>query len=134
MSFLGVYDDGKRDKCEFEGWTNIHNDFDYEANCFDVCPRECNSIKYEYEPQDLAGVAAVGDNVIPLTNSSFSLCIYFEDLRYTLITQKPKTTWADLISKIGGLLGLFVGVRLLSLMDIFQFVLELGQLVLIKRG
>jgi hypothetical protein len=57
----------------------------------------------------------------------------FKDLRYTRISQKPKTTWADLVSKIGGLLGLFVGVRLLSLMDICQFILELGQLLLARK-
>lgn len=126
--FSGVYDTDNLYKCNYENWTNLHNDFDYDTNCFEHCPRECDSIKYEYEPQDLGGVAAVGDHVIPLSNSSFSICIYFQDLKYTEISQKPKTTWSDLISKIGGTLGLFIGVRLLSLMEIFQFVIEIGKM------
>ncbi len=132
-NYEGVYDSSNTNLCNYANWTNLHNDFDYESKCYEHCPRECDSIRYQYEAQDLAGVAAVGDLVIPLNSSSFALCIYFQDLKYTLISQKPKTTWSDLISKIGGTLGLFVGIRLLSLIEIVQFFIEIGT-ILTKRS
>ena len=42
-----------------------------------------------------------------------SLYIYFDDLEYTLVSQRPKTELIDLIANVGGLLGLFTGFTFL---------------------
>jgi hypothetical protein len=41
--------------------------------------------------------------------------IYFENHQYTVISQQPQFSVADLVSNIGVLFGLFVGFSLLSL-------------------
>lgn len=50
--------------------------------------------------------------------------IYYKDLKYSKVTQIPKTQFPDLVAQIGGTLGLFIGFRLLSFIDILQFFLE----------
>ena len=46
------------------------------------------------------------------------LNINYRDLQYTLVEESQKTTWLDLISNIGGTLGLFTGFSFLSLGDV----------------
>ena len=55
----------------------------------------------------------------------FSIRIYYQDLSYNLITQKPKQKLFDLISMIGGTFGLFIGVSFLSLPEIIILLFEI---------
>jgi len=59
-----------------------------------------------------------------LKKSVYMVSIYFEDLKYTLISQQAKTNLMDLVSSIGGSLGLFMGASFLSLIDIIQIIFE----------
>ena len=51
--------------------------------------------------------------------------VYYDDLKYTLITQQPKTLLVDLVPNIGGILGLFVGTSFLSFVEIIELIIEL---------
>ncbi len=56
---------------------------------------------------------------------SLSLIIYFEDLKYSLISQQPKIELFGLISNLGGILGLFIGFSFISLLEIIEILAEL---------
>lgn len=58
--------------------------------------------------------------------SLLALNVYFDDLKYTLISESPKTSIFDLIANIGSALGLFIGISLLSFFEILEYILELG--------
>jgi len=59
--------------------------------------------------------------------------IYFENHQYTVISQQPQFSVADLVSNIGVLFGLFMGFSLLSLVDLLEMMLEIT-LVLFKKN
>jgi hypothetical protein len=61
------------------------------------------------------------------------LFVYYRKLEYTLISQEPKTETFDFISNIGGILGLFLGVSFLSFIEIFEIVLEIFFIFIIKK-
>ena len=63
-------------------------------------------------------------NLDDLKKSVYMVSIYFEDLKYTMISQQAKTNVMDLVSSIGGSLGLFMGASFLSLIDIIQIIFE----------
>ena len=46
-------------------------------------------------------------------------------MRYTVIRQDPKLQPVDLISNIGGLLGLFLGMSFLSFLELVEIVNEI---------
>ena len=50
---------------------------------------------------------------------SLSFNVYYSDLSYTILTESPKTSIADLFSQIGGGLGLFVSF---SVFTLFEFI------------
>jgi len=78
--------------------------------CEKQCPMECDSISYSLTIQG---------NYLFLDGLSH-VYIYFPDFYYTSITEQPKTTFDQLISNIGGLLGLFIGGSLMSFFEIFE--------------
>ena len=49
---------------------------------------------------------------------------FYADLEYTYINQLPKMDFFDLISNIGGNLGLFIGISFLSFAEIIEFIIE----------
>jgi hypothetical protein len=60
-----------------------------------------------------------------LTNTTFRLFVYYKELKYSKVTQIPKTQFPDLVAQMGGTLGLFIGFRILSFIEIFQFIVEM---------
>lgn len=105
--------------------------------CSDYCPLECDSISYSIE---------LNSEKLPvsgLINNSFSymklfknyenvqknfisiIAFYQPNLKYFHIKEKPSIETVDLVSQIGGTLGLFLGLSFLSLVEIIEFLIEL---------
>jgi len=57
-------------------------------------------------------------------NREFQLRIFYKSLKYTSLTQYPKMVDFDLISNIGGILGLFIGCSFASFFEVFEIVIE----------
>ena len=83
--------------------------------CEKLCPRQCESTSFRIKS---SGVQERGINA---TQFVFS----FGDFSSLNITQIPKTELFDLVSNIGGILSLFIGVTFLSLFEIFEFLIEI---------
>jgi hypothetical protein len=50
--------------------------------------------------------------------------INYQDMMQTFITEYPKTSPTDLVSSLGGILGLFMGLSFLSFIEIFDFAIQ----------
>ena len=91
--------------------------------CSKYCPLECDFEQYE------AFLSFhMSENMSK--NETLKFKIYFKDLTYILISQEPKIELFDLISGIGGLLGLFLGVSFLSFIEIFEIIFEVIYLLI----
>lgn len=119
------------------------------TKCFDYCPFECKSVTYEISMSygDYPSWNYFTDLVvrnkkvwnIEIENMTFfnlyrtsvaSIFVYFDDLKYTDISNSPTMLLPDLIANIGGTIGLFVGVSILS----FAEFIELGvNIIMILR-
>ncbi len=91
--------------------------------CEKQCPMECDSISYSL---------SVHTNSINLNGNS-RVYIYYHDFYYTSITEQPKTTFDQLISNIGGLLGLFIGGSLMSFFEIFELLISILVIIFKSR-
>ena len=63
---------------------------------------------------------------------SQSVRVSFSDLSFIQISQNPKMTGFSLISSVGGTLGLFIGIRFLSLVEVLEYVSEVY--LVVRRG
>jgi hypothetical protein len=104
--------------------------------CQDYCPLECDSFYYEINTY----AQLINSNGNITANASFnyvdfktyenvskrfySINVYYEDLKYTLISQKPKIELFGLVSNIGGTFSLFLGLSLGSFLELFELLIE----------
>ena len=106
-----------------------------------TCPKECTTTEfqitlsqnsypskneYDYLKRNSKLMSKFSNaSLNDLKQSVYMVSIYFEDLKYTLISQQAKTNLMDLVSSIGGSLGLFLGASFLSLIDIIQILIQI---------
>ena len=111
-----------------------------DSSFTDYCPMECSSTKYDLtvsstlfpSPENSAMIAndTRTKERYQYTNKTLTaesvrenyvwLNIYFDDLQYTLISESPQQTDLDLMSNVGGTLGLYLGVSFLSFVELFE--------------
>jgi hypothetical protein len=88
--------------------------------CSEYCPLECDSLKYEitHDFMPLPSFGQISDGFYlnkfnsyeNISKTFFGINVYYEELKYTLITQHPKMQLFGLISSIGGVFSLFLGI------------------------
>ena len=111
------------------------DDFNKLDICENYCPLECDSYTYDIREsvQPILGSGDLSPNFLypefltfkNFTRTFFSINVYFEDLKYTLITQQSKYEIFDLISNIGGIIGLLLGFSFISFLEIFEVIAEI---------
>lgn len=117
-----------------------------------MCPSECQSISYlistsqsdypsysEYlnllKNKQLVDLFPNGDatTIAEFKQSLYTLYVSFDDLKYMHISEQPKVALWDLISNVGGLFGLFLGLSFLSFIDFIQVLLEILLIMFEKK-
>ena len=122
----------KREKCINE----FMNDFNKLDLCTDFCPLECDSFRYEIN-QIIKPLLATGNcrgcsNIYGLdfetyenlAKKYFSFAVYYEELKYTLISQQPRINLFDLIFNIGNILNLFLSFSFITTLEVFEVFAE----------
>jgi len=123
--------------CVAEYLSNFRKKLHHEK-CAEYCPLECDSISYSISSY-LETVPANGNvtakrkneyglerfDTYEQVNKNFAhLAVYYNQFKYKLVTQDPKTETFNFIAYIGGTLGLFLGISFLSFIEIFEILLE----------
>ncbi|CAF0969119.1 unnamed protein product [Brachionus calyciflorus] len=105
--------------------------------CQPQCPLECNSMNYkihysfndflnEKNNEDLNDFYNfTGPNRRQMKKDLVSLYFYYETLSYEEITEKESVDLVGLLSNIGGIAGLFLGISFLSLVEIIEIAFKI---------
>jgi hypothetical protein len=121
------------------------SNFKTAEQCSQFCPLECNSYSFQVTPFvrpiiDTGNISL--DSPFPYPNfgtyenvskTFFSIKVYYENLKYTLIDQHPKTELFALIAEIGGIMGVFLGFSIISVIELFELFYELFHVYLINN-
>jgi hypothetical protein len=118
------------------------------------CPLECETVNYNlsvtsqaYPSQNYYGGLLNNESNRNLSlkylnqtlsynimkDYSLSFNVYFSENRYTILTESPKTSIADLFSQIGGGLGLFVSFSVFTLFEFIEIFILVIYGLLAKR-
>jgi len=117
--------------------------YDKVKNCDHLCPLECESTKYKIsesifsnadfsdsEQYNSDEITSIEKKLNITTNSAkelnkniLQLHVNFDSLKYTKISQTPKTTLSALISNLGGSTGLFLDLSFMSACRAIEFFL-----------
>jgi hypothetical protein len=122
--------------------------------CSQFCPLECNSVSYKTttsvslfpsEPygnyllgqsqfsEKVKKLIAKNSTINDLQKKLIAFNVYYEEHKYTIVTELPKLYTIDLIGNIGGLLGLFLGISFLSFGEIIYILIEIVFIIFKKK-
>jgi hypothetical protein len=103
-------------------------------SCDSNCPVACSYIEYSTKassvsfPNEYFKTLLMNDSKIIATNISYDkldkaflkVNIFYESMSYTQTIENPALTFETFISNIGGILGLFIGISVLSFLEIID--------------
>ena len=93
--------------------------------------------KFRNSKNFLNNTSLVENNSIYIDKDEFGksvamININYQDLKYTMISQIPNMSFEDLLSNLGGQLGLFIGISFLSFVEIFDALVQIIFILLDK--
>ncbi|RNA20774.1 acid-sensing ion channel 1 isoform X2 [Brachionus plicatilis] len=140
--------------CKFrdlECISNSYKNLSQSARCFEECPQECESIRYgssisqsDFPSLFYAEILKAYNNKSDDFNrnlSSFSRIkssvlaveVYYDDIAMTLIKERPAKTWEQLVSEMGGILGLCLGISFLTIAEFFDLIAQIIKFLMKKK-
>jgi hypothetical protein len=116
--------------------------FNFSLCHLEYCPLECDSFEYDitFYIEPILSVGKISANIPDILIEKYSpefktyenvsktfvsINVYYQDLKYTLISQQPKIELFGLISNLGGILGLFIGFSFISCLELIEILAEL---------
>ena len=98
-------------------------------NCTLRCPPSCNTSDYSFSFVDVGPSPKAGDVVL---HGELGIKHFSRDMdaafvlrstpTVTVIRSEPKYTFETLIGNIGGTLGIFLGISVVSFVELFQYI------------
>jgi len=82
---------------------------------------------------DLLELNASTMSIDKFRQAYLGLDIFFPIKQYTEISETPKITFVDLVSSIGGALGVFLGLSVFSFIEISEIIIHVLYLLCKKR-
>lgn len=134
---------------QFRNLTKLKYNF---TQCEQQCPAECSLVSYDKtisyanfptynyylnlindKADYFEMIFGTSDVYYDVVHKSFSsVFIYYDELKLTKQTEDPSQTLIDLIANIGGTLGLFAGVSVLTFAEFVEVIVE-ALVALIKK-
>lgn len=124
---------------------DVYYDFKKARNyhCEDECPLECTKTEFNIEksfaqfPSRDYSVILEANKLVPkpeafvennyeiLSQSMVGVEISFANIGFTHINEHPSVTIYSLIADIGGTLGLFIGISLISFIEVIEIIIKI---------
>ncbi|RNA06734.1 amiloride-sensitive sodium channel subunit [Brachionus plicatilis] len=134
--------------CSKNAYENFQNSAK-SLECFDLCPNECETVSYNFKISQsnfpspfyadlILSQQNYSENLRSFTGfemikqSVLAVNIYHDDISLTLISEIPAKDFFQLVSDIGGILGICVGMSALSFLEIFDLAFKIFLFFLAK--
>lgn len=88
---------------------------EFYNNCEKKCPQECDATQFKIKIENIQNLAY---------SEGIAFTFRFSDLSSLEIIQIPKMNSFDLVSNVGGLLGLFIGITFLSFVEVLELIID----------
>ena len=135
---VNISNTNKDYECLRKSWSNYSESKDILTDC--DCPVECERTYYTYSNSIAEFPTLKYSNYIrnysqfrlnysnmtyeEMRKNVAKVNIFYDELKQTVLSESVKTEISDLISNLGGLLGLFLGLSFLSLIEFVELILQ----------
>ena len=102
--------------------------FDYHTSSYKYPPsaRYAAAIKASQATKQATKLAGQSDYVLNFAQNIVEFSVFYDSLWYNIVEEEPRMTMEGLIGEIGGHLHIFLGMSLLSFVEIAELVLFIG--------
>jgi hypothetical protein len=114
-SLPSYYQTNQINICDLKGDLEFLESKNVKKSCEQNCIQECDSVKYSAIPTDTE----------PKESNMTVFYLVLTDFSSLEISQIPKMSVFNLISSIGGALGLFIGIRFMSLVEVVELFMDI---------
>lgn len=104
--------------------------FEFKYDCARLCPLECERVLFTAVENSILLSKDYYDE--DLWENLTLIRIVYDKLKYTTVTQTPKTLFVDLISNNGGVLGLFLDISFIGVYRSVIFVVDFLKYLIFK--
>jgi hypothetical protein len=108
----------------FSDYSTHNNYLSLLQSNHELCVKFFNKTYDELKNDLVKGIMSLGEVAAKFKRKTLFLNFYYEDLGYTQVDETPKSDISDLVSQVGGLFGLFIGSSFLSIVEIFDFLIQ----------
>ena len=84
-----------------------------------------NSFNSKYDEENLT-IDAIDDDIVKLN-------IYYDSLTYTEMSESVSLTFVSLFSSIGGFMGMFLGMSLMTMVELLHIIIQYVCSLIFKR-
>ena len=120
----------------------ILKEIELSGFCDMACPFECYKVAFNIEKEDIDykflskhnfALESVRQGDTSLANKTdeqilsrvLNINLFFQSFQYSYVTESPAYSVVDLVGYIGGLLGLYLGISIISVFEILEAVVEM---------
>ncbi|RNA15318.1 amiloride-sensitive sodium channel subunit beta [Brachionus plicatilis] len=125
--------------CSLQASTKLSEIDLINKECMEKCPLECEGMwfdktisfsqfsnpMYEQSLSNYQGLDYVYSNKSVNSEDLAVVNIFYRNLGYVSITESPTTTVVSLFSNIGGIAGLFLGISVLTLVEVIEVLMKI---------
>lgn len=122
-----------------------------DSQCNTDCPEECSSVTYStslsisnYPTSFYSSWIQLQSNFLQkflnnqttstnLQNSMLKISVYYQELAYKTITESPSLSWSQLLGIIGGEYNLFIGISILSVLELVEITAQIIRTIIVNK-
>ena len=143
----------EQQKCADTFYEDVFNEGTYVNDmCIDKCPLECHKQSFDNflsyylypEPAYVTQKLQNNEHLVKyfanetdfnknLASSVVQFSIFYDSLSYTNVEEEPKITWDSLMGTLGGHLHIFLGMSLLSFIELIELVVNIMYAIVLER-
>jgi hypothetical protein len=124
---------------------------DVKTKCADYCPQECTNVKYSTSvhtasyPTDqytewlklqnnfISKFSNQGNLATQIQHTVAKINVFYNDISYIALTEAATISWDSVIGNVGGQLGLFIGISVLSVVELVEAFCEVIRTIYLHK-
>ena len=124
---------------------------DVKTKCAGYCPQECTNVKYSTSvhtasyPTDqytewlklqtnfISKFSNQGNLATQIQHTVAKINVFYNDISYIALTEAATISWDSVLGNVGGQLGLFIGISVLSVVELVEAFCEVIRTIYLHK-
>ncbi|GFT66099.1 uncharacterized protein TNCV_3238361 [Trichonephila clavipes] len=112
---------------------NLMENLVFVESCLKNCKDDCSRTKFSYRVQESCITHKMMLNSTRISSHNIKVKVYFDDSEILTMRYKPQYQEVEAFSYIGGFIGIWLGISLVQVADVFESIFRITRYIF-KKG